>query len=592
LAQAILAQVPIVSRLLPFVCRASPRSSLELMGNTTKKQALVPDFLPGNTIQKKQPRTVERQRPCCSPCWEGAWPRRRTQVTMSPDAKAKPISPGQKQARADSHPQLAGPNAPTVVVVDPYSSGRFLVYQLAPKYQIICVRSTLQLGGFFLKVYETHKQYYKETIVFESMPQLLARLKASKCKNIVAVFAGSDPAVELADKLAEALQLSARNDTKLTKARKDKAAMQERLRECGLRAAEQIRSANLFDLLQWATARNQWPLVAKPTGSSGSDGIFFCKDLEDVRGAHAEIVGKMNPNGKFNAELVLQEFLSGTEYIVDTVSHAGKHICVAVWVYTKRKGTPWNPNCIVSEGNKLLPASGMVQDALTSYVFKVLNAIALRYGPCHTEVILTARGPVLVEVNARMHGLQGPHLIGLATGTSKAKYTVDALAEGGQLIQRRLRESPSTGRWLYPLEKHCLQMVLISPVHGYLAKSVSKKIQDMKLPSVVEVLPSTQKGQYLQQTCCLNTAAGNVLMVHESAAQIEADKMRIRKAEESGRLYEVSEHPIPGSPVPSPQSPGSALRSPATPRMHSAERAEELWAANLEDRLWMPMWRS
>merc|ERR1740139_2035700 len=112
--------------------------------------------------------------------------------------------------------------------------------------------------------------------------------------------------------------------------------MQERLRECGVPAAEQLRSGNLPELLAWAKNRDRWPLVAKPTGSSGSDGIFFCQGPEDITMAH-------------------QEFLDGTEYIVDTVSHEGKHLCCAVWAYTKRKGTPWNPHCIVSEGNRLLP---------------------------------------------------------------------------------------------------------------------------------------------------------------------------------------------------------------------------------------------
>merc|ERR1719433_2518182 len=146
----------------------------------------------------------------------------------------------------------------------------------------------------------------------------------------------------------------------------------------------------------------------------------------------------MNPNGLCNDTLALQEFLDGVEYIVDTVSHASRHLCVAIWVYTKRKGVEWAPHAIVSEGNRLLPASGEVQDRLVEYVFQVLTAVGLQNGPCHTEVILTSRGPILVEVNARLHGLQGPHLIGLATGTSKAVYAVDALVDGGKVIQERL----------------------------------------------------------------------------------------------------------------------------------------------------------
>lgn len=438
---------------------------------------------------------------------------------------------------------------------------------------IICVRSSLKLGAFFLRAYDTHKDYFAETVDYENLPQVLARLQELPY-DIVGVFPGCEPGVELADQIAEALKMPSANGTKLAPARKDKAVMQDRLRECGLPAAEQIRSSNLAELSAWAQARAQWPLVAKPVGSSGSDGVFFCNGMEDLGAAHAEVVGKMNPNGQVNADIVLQEFLAGTEYIVDTVSYAGQHICCAIWVYTKRKGTPWNPTCIVSEGNRLLPASGEIQDQLVSYVFSVLTAVGLKYGPCHTEVMLTPRGPILVEVNARLHGLQGPHLIGLATGTSQQKYAVDAIVGGGRLITQQM-EASRPERWRYPMQKACLQMVLISPVEGYLMTSIIKDIEEMQLPSVVEVLPSLQKGQYLRQTCDLNTAAGYVLLVHESGTQLEQDVKRIRAAEESGSLYRISKTPLPNSPLP---SPASMRASPiSSPRLQSVEKVEQLW---------------
>lgn len=441
---------------------------------------------------------------------------------------------------------------------------------------IICVRSSLKLGAFFLKAYGTHKDYFAETVDYENLTQVMARLKELPY-DIVGVFPGCEPGVELADQIAEALKMPAANGTKLTNARKDKAAMQDRLRECGLSAAEQKLSSSLAELSAWAQARGQWPLVAKPVGSSGSDGIFFCSGLADLRAAHAEVVGTMNPNGQVNAEIVLQEFLAGTEYIIDTVSYAGQHICCAIWVYTKRKGTPWNPTCIVSEGNRLLPASGEIQDQLVSYVFSVLTAVGLKYGPCHTEVMLTPRGPFLVEVNARLHGLQGPHLIGLATGTSQQKYAVDAIVGGGRLITKQL-EASRPGRWRYPLQRECLQMVLISPVEGYLMTSINQVIEEMRLPSVVEVLPSVQKGQYLRQSCDLNTAAGYVLLVHESGEQLEQDRKRLRAAEESGTLYGVSKTPLPNSPLP---SPASMRASPiSSPRLQSVEKVEQLMEDN------------
>lgn len=465
------------------------------------------------------------------------------------------------------------------VIVDPYSSGRFLVYELKHReLPIICVRSSLKLGAFFLKAYETHKDYFAETVDyedFESLQELVNYLKTLPY-NIGSVFGGCEPGVELADQLSEALELKTANGTQLLKARKDKAEMQERLRQCGVPAAEQFRSSDLDQLLDWARKHNQWPVVAKPTGSSGSDGVFFCQHEEDLRAAHRDIVGKLNPNGVVNSDIALQEFLAGDEYIVDTVSHEGKHLCVAIWVYNKIRGLPWNPTAIMNQQNKLLPASGEKQDELVDYVFRVLDAVGIRYGACHTEVMFTKRGPILVEVNNRMHGLQGPRLIELATGTSKATYLADALAGKGELFKKHYIASPE--RYLYPMQKHCIQLVLISSKEGYLKCPIQDVLNSMQLSTVVEICPALQKRQYLRKTCDLNSSPGGVLMVHESLQKLESDIERIRSAEESGELYVTSNEPLPDSPNASPNS-SPKLRSSSSPRMQSVEKVEELWAA-------------
>jgi len=282
-----------------------------------------------------------------------------------------------------------------------------------------------------------------------------------------------------------------------------------------------------------------WPLVAKPVGGAGSEGVFFCNSEEDIRAAHAHIVGNRSSTGALNETLALQEFLAGDEYIVDTVSCDGKHICIAIWVYKKVKGLPWNPNAIMVQQSQLLPASGEKQDELINYVFGVLDAVGLQHGPCHTEIMFTKRGPILVEVNARMHGLQGPRLIEECTGTSKATYAADALACGGELFGQRYVENAS-GRYLYPVLKECVMLMLISPVEGYLEVSLKDVLGAMNLPSVLEILPSVDKGGYLSKSKDLPTLAGTVLLVHESMEQIERDIQIIRNAEASLVLYQVA----------------------------------------------------
>jgi hypothetical protein len=448
------------------------------------------------------------------------------------------------------------------VVVDPYSSGRYLLYELKSRnIPIICIRSSLKLGSFFLAAYDKHKDYFAETIDYdENFDHLLAALVAMPYE-VRAVFPGCEPGVTLADLLANTLKLPTANSLELSKARKDKAEMQEQLRRCGVPACEQFLSGDMDELLAWAQKHGQWPLVAKPCCSSGSDGIFFCKSEDDIREAHATLIGTYTPNATLNAQIVLQEFLDGTEYIVDTVSHAGRHLCVACWVYSKRRGTPWNPHCIVSEGNRLLPGEGDLQDLLIDYVFRVLDAVGMKYGPCHTEVMMVKRGPILVEVNARLHGLQGPQLIGLATGTSQATYAVDVMLDDAKLFNSHYKPPP--GRYVYPLNKECLQMVLINSTAGYLQRGIANAIYELKLPSVIKVLPAAQKGQWLSASCDLNTTAGCALLLHESAEQLDSDRARIRREEDCG-LYVTTPDPAAEliatpSPTLSPMMPSPAL---------------------------------
>merc|ERR1719230_1239856 len=263
------------------------------------------------------------------------------------------------------------------------------------------------------------------------LPELAQRIRSLPFSAISAVIPGSDVGVVLGEQLSEALSMEHSNGTARLLQRTDKASMQDRLRECGIPACEQIKSADLAELLAWARARGEWPLVAKPSGGCGSDGVFFCRNEGDLRQAHSEIVGKVNPKGGLNDTVALQEFLKGDEYIVDTVSKNGRHLCVSIWSQGKRKDLPWNPTGIITTENRLLQPKGDLQDELVDYVFSVLDAFDYKHGPCHTEVMLTARGPVLIEVNCRMHGVQGPLAMELATGINKATHSLDIFVGEG-----------------------------------------------------------------------------------------------------------------------------------------------------------------
>jgi len=506
-------------------------------------------------------------------------------LTQRGESASTPVKKVQAQSLDEPEPKF--PMLPeAAVVVDPYSSGKYLLIELERRgIPIIGVRSSTKLGTQFLRSHVANSGFWVEMLEFEDFAGIAELVEALKALpySIVGVFGGSEPGVELADHVANALAMPTANSLELLEARKNKAEMQEALRRNGVPAAEQFKSGNLEELLAWAEKRNEWPVVAKPTGGASSDGVYFCKTLEDLRLAHRNIIGACNPTGKVNSEIALQEYLDGDEYIVDTVSYEGKHMLVAMWMYTKCKGMPWDSQAIVPMQNILLASTGEKQDQLVDYVFKVLDAVGLRYGPCHTEVMFTKRGPVLVEVNARLHGLQGPRLIELSTGISKATYAADVILGKGDLFHKLYQEE-RPGRYLYPRLRQCVCLVLVSSAQGYLQTDIKEMLSSLLLPSVVEILPAVEQGGFINRTRDLPTTAGTVLMVHESIEQIKADTAKIRELEETGKLYEVSQEPLATSkPVTPARRRAATLESQDGPqavriRLDSFEKMDALWA--------------
>ena len=111
------------------------------------------------------------------------------------------------------------------------------------------------------------------------------------------------------------------------------------------------------------------------------------------------------------------------------MSHEGEHKCVAIWEYDKR---PANGAQFVYYGMRLYQSDGGArEDALVRYVFSVLDALFVRHGPSHAEVMWLAgeQAPCLVEVGCRPHGGEGTFhdLVETPIGYSKLSVMLDAI---------------------------------------------------------------------------------------------------------------------------------------------------------------------
>ena len=230
-----------------------------------------------------------------------------------------------------------------IIIVDVFSTAcvlAYLAYQAG--YKVICVLSG-DLKDLLEMKPEGYDYTFLETFIFDAeipsataVARLVEDLQGLDV-HIKAVFAGAETGVELADELSEKLGVPS-NGTALSEARRNKYVMGETIRAAGIRAVKQLKATNWGEIEHWLQEWNPSPfkVIVKPMDSAGSDDVTLCTSLAEVQRAFGNIMGKINSLGIVNNAVLVQEYLEGTEYIVDMVSRDGVHKCMAVWEYDRR----------------------------------------------------------------------------------------------------------------------------------------------------------------------------------------------------------------------------------------------------------------
>lgn len=217
--------------------------------------------------------------------------------------------------------------------------------------------------------------------------------------NATAVIAGSEYGVTLAHDLARRLDAE-HHAPETSSARRDKRAMLERVHRAGLpvpRTAEvrgETEARKVF--AEWGRC----PVVVKPGASAGSDGCRTCRTEEEVTDAFRSALGKRNLLGGHNESLLVQERVEGRLHIVNTVSMGGQHVLSELY----EKHVPWVDGFPLLRHVIARNSIGADEMNLVGYTKDCLDALGVQEGAAHSEVMLTANGPRLIEVNARIMG--------------------------------------------------------------------------------------------------------------------------------------------------------------------------------------------
>ncbi|MCS3509305.1 ATP-grasp domain-containing protein [Achromobacter sp. JUb104] len=231
------------------------------------------------------------------------------------------------------------------------------------------------------------------------------------------VVAGSHLGLRLADELAHHLGLPLANDIALSSIRHDKYELIEWLSQNGIATPRQLLSGCWDEVQRWFEGAGQRSVVVKPRNSAGTDCVTVCHNLADLKTGFERVVDHEDRYKTLNAQALVQSYLSGTEYAIDSMSFDGHHRFLCMWRATRDKGAA--PFAYVQE----LIAPGEPEfDVVSDYVASVLDSCQYRFGPAHTEVIVDAHGePHIVELNARCHGTLDQTLPRMCLGTNQVE---------------------------------------------------------------------------------------------------------------------------------------------------------------------------
>lgn len=404
------------------------------------------------------------------------------------------------------------------VIVDGYSTGAGLVKKFA-EYGISCihVQSQLSIPRVYAHTYQPND--YANHCVFSGDVQSLSNnLQSFKPEFVIA---GAECGIELADSLCEALLLPG-NGKQLSASRRNKYLMWQEVESRGIQVIPSFLAKTLEEAIDWVVHQQFFPVIVKPVNSAGGEGVTVCKSITELSAAFTEVISlKTNMLGFGNQGVLIQHYIEGKEYVVNTVSYAGNHKFCELWEYTRYK---------LSTGQQIYDTAKAISFDVTEhgdvidYAIQAIEALGIQYGAAHVEIIKNEKGCFLIEVGARLMGANLPFsLLEKSITTPQANYTVMAYADPSKFM-----EHIGVG---YELIRPFAAVFMISKKSGTI-NAINFLSNIRALQSYYDMKLAIKIGDTLHKTIDYQTSPGMIYLSHEDDAVIENDIQTIRMLEE------------------------------------------------------------
>ena len=197
----------------------------------------------------------------------------------------------------------------------------------------------------------------------------------------------------------------------------------------------------------------RFPLIVKPTDRSGSKGVEKVLDpvqLDDAISRAQDV--------SFHKEAIIEEFVTGREISVESISYKGKHTILQI----TDKVTTGAPFFVELEHHQPSSLTEELKLRVKGIVLKALDALHIQYGASHSELKITEDGDIrVIEIGARMGGdFIGSDLVKLSTGYDFLKGVIDVAF--GEFEEPKISEHNYSGVYFLCKETENLLPIIVN----------------------------------------------------------------------------------------------------------------------------------
>lgn len=336
----------------------------------------------------------------------------------------------------------------SIVIVEPYTAGNGLV-ACCERMGYKPIVLTHNAGQRTLNTSKWSREHRIEVVDTNDTAAVVQKVRSlTTQESIRAVVPGFEYYVPQAAIVANEIGLPGLEVAHVKKVRL-KSEMRAALLAAGLSCPKFLAFSDRSQLE--AAARSiGFPAVIKPTNMSGSLGVRRVDTLGELIAAYeaTRLTEMSDLDLPWGAEMLLEEYLPGPELSVEGYIDGTTPRVVSIT--EKLLG---NEPYFVEVGH-IVQANidAPTREALESYVKEVARAFHITLGPFHAEVRLTARGPVLVEIAARLPGDHICELIQLSTGVDLGEVMLRGYL--GKSVSNVTAHTPRYAGVVYYYDEH------------------------------------------------------------------------------------------------------------------------------------------